>query len=431
MSDLEVCDVNESAFKQYRTDYLLPPFKAQLAGQYADAEIGFRAAVVEADRIAPQSLLSVTATLYLSETLYTLGRFDEVESIALHALNLLKQLKHEDTPLYSAALTTLGRIQFVIRGKLDSAERLLLDALVIDEKHFGVDHARIGALIDTLGQVCFHQSRYAEAEQWWQRAMSIWERLGPNYRGLATTLERMATIHRVFNRSRLEGDCLRKALETAEKGVDGKHPSLAYPLSTLGDYYLRSQPPAEREALVCFRRAYRLLAPAIGREHPDLLVSLDGLAEVAKRRGRFHRANQLLRRGLRIVESTYGRNHQSYADSLMKLAGVAFEQEHEDRAESLIREALVIVERAKGPQHSQVGIVLGNLAKLLRLQKRFTEAEPLYQRALKIRAHLASDVPQSTKMLEDYAELLREVGRDQEAKQLLAQPRNAKGRQKP
>jgi len=67
------------------------------------------------------------------------------------------------------------------------------------------------------------------------------------------------------------------------------------------------------------------------------------------------------------------------------LAGLHREQRQFDLAEPLYRRALVISEEALGQDHPDVATVLGNYAILLRNTGREEEAEPLETRAEAIR----------------------------------------------
>ena len=63
-----------------------------------------------------------------------------------------------------------------------------------------------------------------------------------------------------------------------------------------------------------------------------------------------------------------------------------------------------------------MAVTLNGLANVYRDAGRLTEAEPLYRRALSIRQDaLPAGNPYIAETLEDYAELLRLMGRDDEA----------------
>ncbi|HSE57709.1 MAG TPA: tetratricopeptide repeat protein, partial [Nitrospiraceae bacterium] len=69
-----------------------------------------------------------------------------------------------------------------------------------------------------------------------------------------------------------------------------------------------------------------------------------------------------------------------------------------------------------GPDHVEVAVTLGNLGQLYSAQGRYTDAEPYYRRALEVREKVLGDMhPDVAKSLEEYAVLLRTMGREKEA----------------
>ena len=72
-----------------------------------------------------------------------------------------------------------------------------------------------------------------------------------------------------------------------------------------------------------------------------------------------------------------------------------------------------------GPQHPSTATSLNNLASLYRDQSKYEQAEPLYRRALAIyEKALGLQHPDTQQVRQNYASLLRAIGRDAEAKQL-------------
>jgi hypothetical protein len=88
----------------------------------------------------------------------------------------------------------------------------------------------------------------------------------------------------------------------------------------------------------------------------------------------------------------------------------------------LFRRALKIKEARLPPGDPSFAVTLNGLAGMLRDQKRYGEAEPLYKRALFIRSQAYpvgnSDIAETVK---DYAQLMKETGRSEAAKALLAE----------
>ncbi len=64
---------------------------------------------------------------------------------------------------------------------------------------------------------------------------------------------------------------------------------------------------------------------------------------------------------------------------------------------------------------------LNNLANLYKEQGKYAEAEPLYQRALHIwEQALGPDHSRTQRVVQNYADLLRKLGREQEVSELEA-----------
>ncbi len=88
-----------------------------------------------------------------------------------------------------------------------------------------------------------------------------------------------------------------------------------------------------------------------------------------------------------------GPDHPEVAASLNNLAGLYYKQGKYAKAEPLQKRALAIREKALGPEHPQVATSLENYAPLLRKTGRTTEAAKLEARAKAIRAKHAKENP--------------------------------------
>lgn len=105
--------------------------------------------------------------------------------------------------------------------------------------------------------------------------------------------------------------------------------------------------------------------------------------------------------------------------SINNLATLYFKQGKYAEAEPLYQRALAIQEQRLGTEHPDTATCLNNLAAFYHEQGKYAEAEPLYQRALAIREQqLGREHPATRTTLKNYALLLRKMGRDVEAKQL-------------
>jgi tetratricopeptide (TPR) repeat protein len=133
------------------------------------------------------------------------------------------------------------------------------------------------------------------------------------------------------------------------------------------------------------KRALAIREKALGPDHPDVAVSLNNLANLYDKLGRYGDAEQLFKRSLAILEKVLGPNHTDVGLSLNNLAGVYNERGRYGDAEPLYKRSLAIYERVLGPDHPNVALSLNNLAELYRAEGRYADAEPLLKRALAIR----------------------------------------------
>jgi len=182
---------------------------------------------------------------------------------------------------------------------------------------------------------------------------------------------------------------------------------------------VQAQKDTERELLA-------ELHEAEGKGSDDLALArtLYSLAILRRQQGQFVEAEQLYRRSLKIRERQEGLNHPDVAATLNNLAGLEAVQGNYDAAQLLLERALAIREAALGNEHVLTAESLNNLALLYAAQGNAEAAEPLYQRALSILER--TDKPRKgelDRVLDNYAALLHETGRDTEADSLEARAR--------
>jgi tetratricopeptide (TPR) repeat protein len=152
--------------------------------------------------------------------------------------------------------------------------------------------------------------------------------------------------------------------------------------------------------------------------------TLYDLAILRRQQGALVEAEQLYRRALAIREREQGPNHPDVAVILNNLAGLEAAQGNYDAAQPLLERALTIRQTALGNEHGLTAQSLNNLALLYAAQDNAAAAEPLYQRALAILEK--TDEPaegELERVLDNYAALLHDTGRDTEAAALEARAR--------
>ena len=151
----------------------------------------------------------------------------------------------------------------------------------------------------------------------------------------------------------------------------------------------------------------------------DLAASLVNLAVVRRAQGDTAGALELQQEALGIREKALGPNHPDVATSLNSIAALYSARDDYAAAEPLLTRALTIREQALGPDNVQTVQSVNNLALLYAAQGRYGEAEPLYKRAAATFEQQQRTRELAT-VLENYAALLEDTGRADEAQAMEA-----------
>jgi len=163
----------------------------------------------------------------------------------------------------------------------------------------------------------------------------------------------------------------------------------------------------------------------------DNLAQADALYRLAilrRQQGNLTEAEDLYRRALAIRERKQGPAHPDVAMILNNLAAVYAAQGNYDAAQPLLERSVAIRQTAYGEDHVLTAESLNNLALLYAAQGKPAAAEPLYRRAIAVLAKkdaapLAATQGQLERVLENYAALLYDTGRDREAEAIETRAR--------
>jgi len=170
-----------------------------------------------------------------------------------------------------------------------------------------------------------------------------------------------------------------------------------------------------------------------GKNDLGVAQALYNLAILRRHQGNLDDAEDLYKRALAIREHEQGPNHADIAVVLNNLAGLKAAEGQYDAALPLLQRALRIGQAALGDADVLTAQSMSNLALLYAAQGNAADAEPLYQRALSILEKAAAsekgahrtqaDGDGLERVLDNYAALLHETGRDVQADELEARAR--------
>ena len=177
---------------------------------------------------------------------------------------------------------------------------------------------------------------------------------------------------------------------------------------------------AEEVLLLASRLASTFAADDLRRA-----TTLDNLADVYRAQGRDLEAEALYQQALAHRVEILGSAHQRVAVGLENLGRLYTDQGSYAAAAPAYWRALEITEANLGPGDPDVATILIGLGRVHHAQTDYAEAERLYQRALRIRERaFGLDDVTVAEVLEAYADLLRQTGREGDAIPMEARARD-------
>ncbi|MFO7737347.1 MAG: tetratricopeptide repeat protein, partial [Desulfatiglandaceae bacterium] len=196
-----------------------------------------------------------------------------------------------------------------------------------------------------------------------------------------------------------------EALVTAGEKAFGKdHPNMSILLNNLAERYRSLGNYARAEPL--YKKSLAIVEKTYGPNHPHVARGLNNLAALYDSLGDYASAEPLYKRSLAIKEKTLGAKHPSIAISLNNLAGLYTNLGDYTRAEALYKKSLGIMEKVSGPNHPDVGKILNSLAMLYWSTGDYTRSMQLLKRSLAIKEKsLGSEHPNVAKSLMNLAAL--------------------------
>lgn len=277
----------------------------------------------------------------LGATLQIEGAFSRAEATYTKAVNLLSRYAGPDDFKTALALNSLGWL-YTLWGKTDQASDTLQKAYDAAEKALPADDPALIRFLDVHASFLTTVGRYSEAERLWMRALQIGEKAYPDgdakfdevllhlgqmysvtgdYNSAERTFQRFLAIPKPPSGP----DGVVRAVVTAEIGriytqqhryknaeqyldssvnlmqSEGDTVPVAYSLirSYFGDYYVAVS--KWREAEVQYRTALNMRETMLGKNSPDVALTMFSLAKVLQKLHRKEEAQEYLTQAASIA----------------------------------------------------------------------------------------------------------------------------------
>jgi tetratricopeptide (TPR) repeat protein len=308
------------------------------------------------------------------------GRFAEAEGLLRKAVARAEGEDPEDVRLASI----LGQLAWAInqQGRSTEAEAVARRALAIQEKRLGPEHLDTSVGLQIVSAVEQAQGEHSEAERLLGRALAIQEKaLGPDHPRVVSTLANLAFSASALGKLHRAEVLLKRAQAIQEE--EAESPELAMTLYSLGHIEYKRREYAK--ALPYVKRALDIGRRLLGADHPEVVARLNGLIALYQAWGKYDEARPLAGEALALSRRVLGESHPDTGTSAYNLGCIDQAQGRSEAAEANYRMALAIWEKTLGPDHPNIGMCLDNCANVLHQIGRDDEAARMRERARAIR----------------------------------------------
>lgn len=226
-------------------------------------------------------------------------------------------------------------------------------------------------------------SQYAQALEYYQRALSIYRNLyGEEHANVAVCYYNMGTAHYPLGQFDKSLMYAQKALDIRLKLFGDEHVKVANCYNCIGaDYSALSQ--YDKAGEYC-QRALTMLQKLLGEEHEEVAMCYHNLGDIYRKMSQFNRALEYHQMALSIFKKLYGEDH-AYVAMCYRNMGVIYERLAQyDQAIECQKKAESIYKKVYGEEHAFVGECYYNMGVVYCRLTQFDRAKELVQKALSI-----------------------------------------------
>jgi CHAT domain-containing protein len=315
-----------------------------------------------------------------------------------------------DVAARSRILAAMGRASLNL-SDFAAAEKWYEQASKIDET---AGHEMWGAGdFNNLGNIGYNRGDLQTAQDYYRRALVIFERLTPGSLVVAGGLNNLGNIARERNDFQTAQDYYRRSLEIRERLAPGSL-AVAGSFTNLGAVAKRS---GDLQAAQDYYHRAFMIQERLAPDSLDVAFSLNNLGLITHERGALQAAQDYFLRALTIKERL-APGSLTVSVSLSNLGIVAQKRGDLQAAQDYYRRALTIQERL-APNSLGVADVLDDLGTIAKQRGDLQVARDCYRRVLEIRERLAPQSLEVASTLTDLGDLAFSAQRFSDAKSLF------------
>lgn len=342
----------------------------------ADAERYLPHAYACATFITELDISSEEAASLLERAADARGWYTKAASLYRRAHDAFAHLLGEDDPRAIRLYMDVARA-LMAQWQYPMAVQIYQDVYQSCVRLFGPNHL---ITIACLNNLALAQLKLGSIDSAAKNVFSVFDKLdqasNQHLAESAKAFQIVGEIEELAGNERRAEESYLQALEVRLRAFGPRHPEVAQSLLLLGSLYAQHDPPPERleQAERWLREALAIFQETLGEDHPETAYGVLQLGLLFLQRGDANQAVQCCRQAVALFERKLGLAHYSTGQGIYCLAMVLSEQKQYAEAERCFRKAKDILMLAGGPESALYLHLLSEYAELLRVMGREDEA---------------------------------------------------------
>jgi tetratricopeptide (TPR) repeat protein len=296
------------------------------------------------------------------------------------------------------------------RGHFAESETLLKIAL--DGARKDGKKTDVAEVLTHLGALSLSQDRFADAEDAYGEALSIYKRSAPTESGVVVALRGLGAAYALERRDKKAASLLNDALRLAKQRFSSDTALMATILNSLGMVYLDDGQSKKAEQV--FLEVIRLTA--IGDGTAFLMGNaLHNLAQTHRDQHKYEEAEKEYRRSIEIAEALLGPSHPEVAMTRSSLGQLYLRMGRLDEARDQLLTSLRIAEQTSPSIPGRIVRILFALSEIYIRQNNLTQAQEALAHAVDIARKNSKHDAETVQILNAYSAILKLAGKTDQA----------------
>lgn len=251
------------------------------SGDFAHADESFKAALVEADQLGPESLHLATTLNNFGQLKYRQREFEQAGDLFRRSLAIRERVLGADHAVVLQSINNLSAL-YVANGDLTQAEPLLERALTLSQNRLEGAQSDVAVNLNNLARLHFRRNDYQKAEPLLLRLLALKRSLGRDHPEVAAVLASLAKLRHTLGNFEGAERLWRRVLVIREQTAEPNDAAIATALENLAES--TSARGRDDESISLRERALRLREQSMGADHASLAPARAKIAELRAKR---------------------------------------------------------------------------------------------------------------------------------------------------